>query len=265
MSLMPNLPGFLPHPMHYYLSSSEQMKQHYATVGSNPNPVSMFSIDNILAPRPLMPARSSPSYYPHGLHPATAFHPAAASAAVAAHSADIMQAYQAMFPSYFAAHMNSMHGLSNATQNGQKRKRRHRTIFTEEQLEQLEETFNKTHYPDVLLREELAMKVDLKEERVEVWFKNRRAKWRKQKREIEQEHGRKTAAVADDGLSSSAGTVHTTSTASLADDLSNPSLSDSDDDDAASCKYTPRPEADHRRSSEVIKMEKCPKRIKKEL
>lgn len=54
--------------------------------------------------------------------------------------------------------------------NGHKRKRRHRTIFTEEQLEQLEEAFKKTHYPDVLLREELALRVDLKEERVEVRF-----------------------------------------------------------------------------------------------
>ncbi|ODM95183.1 Homeobox protein goosecoid [Orchesella cincta] len=44
------------------------------------------------------------------------------------------------------------------------------TIFTEEQLEQLEATFEKTHYPDVVLREQLALKTDLKEERVELPF-----------------------------------------------------------------------------------------------
>lgn len=49
-----------------------------------------------------------------------------------------------------------------------KRKRRHRTIFTEEQLEQLEVAFEKTHYPDVLLRDQLASRVGLKEERIEV-------------------------------------------------------------------------------------------------
>ncbi|XP_032820629.1 homeobox protein goosecoid-like [Petromyzon marinus] len=63
-----------------------------------------------------------------------------------------------------------------------RRKRRHRTIFTGEQLGALEELFQQTQYPDVNLREQLARRVHLREERVEVWFKNRRAKWRRQKR-----------------------------------------------------------------------------------
>ena len=69
--------------------------------------------------------------------------------------------------------MEQLNYRSYYTANGThyKRKRRHRTIFTEDQLEQLEAAFEKTHYPDVLLREELATRVDLKEERIEVTWK----------------------------------------------------------------------------------------------
>ncbi|KFO30713.1 arginine-fifty homeobox [Fukomys damarensis] len=61
-----------------------------------------------------------------------------------------------------------------------------RTSFTQKQHKGLEALFSRTMFPDTNLRKELAVRLNLQEKTIKVWFRNRRFKLRKQQKQQEQ-------------------------------------------------------------------------------
>ncbi|KAK3705167.1 hypothetical protein QZH41_013968 [Actinostola sp. cb2023] len=65
--------------------------------------------------------------------------------------------------------------------------KRYRATFDKAQIFHMERVFLINHYPDVASRSELSKATGLSESQVQIWFQNRRAKWRKQQRKRRQD------------------------------------------------------------------------------
>ncbi|KAI1717438.1 homeobox domain-containing protein [Ditylenchus destructor] len=78
------------------------------------------------------------------------------------------------------ANRKESNGKSSTEQPTDGRKnRRNRTIFSKFQLEEMEKCYQSSPYPDVTTRDRISKLIELPEEKVQVWLKNRRAKNRK--------------------------------------------------------------------------------------